>query len=59
MLQQTNDTEIKQDLIGALMYISSPKSMEIVKQIIESTKNDEVQTKAIYAFAELSGNDGI
>ena len=59
MLQQTNDSEIKQDLLDALMYISNPKSMEIVKQIIESTKNDEVQTKAIYAFTELSGNDGI
>jgi hypothetical protein len=59
MLQQTNDKEIKQDLIGALMYISNPKSIEIVTQIIESTKNDEVQTKAIYAFTELSGNDGI
>jgi hypothetical protein len=59
MLQQTNDTEIKQDLIGALMYISNPKSIEIIKQIIESSKTDEVQTKAIYAFTELSGNDGI
>ena len=59
MLQQSNDTEIKQDLIDALMYISNPKSMEIVKQIIESTTNDEVQTKAIFAITELSGNEGI
>lgn len=59
MLQQTNDTEIKQDLIGALMYISNPKSIEIVKQIIETTKNDEVQTKAIFAIAELTCYDGI
>jgi hypothetical protein len=59
MLQQTNDTEIKQNLIDALTYISSPKSIEIVKQIIETTKHDEVQTKAIFAFAELSGYDGI
>ncbi len=58
-LQQTNDTEIKQDLISALMYISNPKSIEIVKQIIETTKNDEVQAKAIFAIAELSGNEGI
>ncbi|NRT14673.1 hypothetical protein HNP99_001017 [Flavobacterium sp. 28A] len=59
IFQQTNDTEIQQDLIGALMYISNPKSIEFIKQIIESTKYDEVQTKAIYALAELSGNDGI
>jgi len=59
MLQQTNDPEIKQDLISALMYLSNPKSIEIVKQIIVSAKDDEVQTKAIYAFTELSGYDGI
>ena len=58
-LRQTNDTEIKQDLIGALMYISNPKSIEIIKQIIETTQNDEVQTKAIFAIAELTGNEGI
>ena len=59
MLQQTNDTEIKQDLIDALTYISNPKSIETVKQIIESTTDDEVQAKAIFAIAELSGNNGI
>lgn len=58
-LQQTDDTEIKQDLISALMYISNPKSIEIIKQIIETAKNDEVQTKAIFAYAELAGYDGI
>ena len=59
ILQQTKDTEIKKDLIGALMYISNPKSIEVVKQIIETTKNDEVQTKAIFAIAELAGSEGI
>ena len=59
MFQKTDDAEIKQDLIGALMYISNPKSIEIIKQIIETTKNDEIQTKAIFAFAELGGYDGI
>lgn len=41
------------------MYISNPKSIEIIKQIIETAKNDEVQTKAIFAYAELAGYDGI
>jgi hypothetical protein len=59
MLQKTNDTEIKEHLISALMYISNIKSIEIVKQIIEFSKNDEVQAKAIFAFTELSGYDGI
>lgn len=59
MLQQTNDNEIKQDLIGALMYISNPKSIEIVKQIIETTKDDAIQKKAIFTYAELAGYDGI
>ncbi|HYV94853.1 MAG TPA: hypothetical protein VE978_23970 [Chitinophagales bacterium] len=59
MLQRTNDNEIKQDLIGALMYISNPKSLEVVKPIIETTKSDEVQSKAIFAFAELAGYEGI
>ena len=59
MLQQTNDTEIKQELIGALMYISNPKSIETIKHIIETSNNDEVQAKAIFVYAEFAGYDGI
>jgi hypothetical protein len=59
VLSETNDVELKKDLIGALMYISSPKSTETVKQIIETTTDDQVQAKAIFAFVELTGYDGI
>lgn len=59
VLTETNDLELKEDLIGALMYISNPQSKEIVKQIIETTPSDQVQAKAIFAFVELSGYDGI
>ena len=59
MLAQTNDDGIRKDLIGALMYISNPKTIGKVKQVLETTQNDDVQTKCIFAFAELSGYDGI
>jgi len=58
-LQETTDIELKEDLIGALMYISSPKSTETMKRIIETTANDQVQAKAIFAFVELTGYDGL
>lgn len=59
VLKETTDIELKEDLIGALMYISNPTSKEIVKQVIETTTNDRVQAKAIFAFVELTGYDGI
>lgn len=59
VLQMTKEIEIKQDLISALMYISSMKSVDLIKQIIETTEIDEVQTKAIFAYAEIAGYDGI
>ncbi len=58
-LEHTKDPEMQRDLIGALTFISDPKSMETIKKIIESTKDDETQTKALYAFTELAGYDGI
>jgi hypothetical protein len=57
--QQTNDPELQKGLISALTYISNPKSVQIVKQIIETTPNDELQAKAIFGYAELTGYDGI
>jgi hypothetical protein len=59
VLKETDDIELKQDLIGALMYISNPKSKEIIRQIIETTTNDYVQAKAIFAYVELTGYDGM
>jgi hypothetical protein len=59
VLSGTDDVELKKDLIGALMCISSPKSTETVKRIIETTTTDQVQAKAIFAFVELTGYDGI
>jgi hypothetical protein len=59
MLKQTNDLELQRDLINALMYIGHPRSRETVKQTIESTTSDKVQATAIFAYAELTGYDGI
>ena len=52
------DSEVQQDLIGALTFISSPTSISTIKKIIETTKDDETQAKAIFAFTELAGYDG-
>lgn len=57
--QQTTNTNMKEYLLNALMYISSPKSIDFIKQIIETTKTDEVQAKAIFVYAELTGYPGI
>lgn len=59
ILQTTDNTKIKQNLISALTFISNPKSLEYIKQIIETTQNDEVQASAIYAYTELAGYHGI
>ena len=59
VLQRTNDTEISQNLIAALMYISNPLSAKTFKRIAESTNNDEVQAAAIFALTELIGYDGL
>ena len=59
ILQQINDADLKKSLISALMYISNPKSINSIKQIIETTKIDKVEAKAIFAYTELAGYDGI
>jgi hypothetical protein len=58
-LEQATDPDIQRDLIGALTFISNPKSIVTIKKIIESTKNDETQTKAIFAYTEFAGYDGM
>lgn len=58
-LQISKDAEMQQDMIGALTFISSPRSIRPIQQIIETTKDDETQAKAIYAYTELTGFDGI
>ena len=51
--------EVKLNLIGSLMYIGNPKSIQFVKQIIDTTKSDAIQTKGIFVYAELTGYNGI
>lgn len=58
LLKGTDDIELQGDLIDALMYISNPKSKEIVRQVIETTASDQVLAKAIFAYAELAGHEG-
>jgi hypothetical protein len=59
MYEQTNDIEIKKNLINALMRIGNPNTIDFVQQIIETINYDEIQTKAIFAYAELAGYEGI
>jgi hypothetical protein len=58
-LEQATDPDTQRDLIGALTFISNPTSIVTIKRIIESTKNDETQAKAIFAYTEFTGYDGI
>lgn len=58
-LQTSKDPEVQQNLIGALTFISNPKSIRTIQQLIESTKDDETQARAIFSFTELSGYNGI
>ena len=58
ILKTTNE-EIKLDLLSSLMYIGSPSSIDFVKKIIDTTKNDLVQTQAIFVYTELIGYNGI
>lgn len=58
-LQISKDVQIQQDLIGALAFIGNPKSVRTMQHLIESTKDDETQARAIFAYTELMGYDGI
>jgi hypothetical protein len=58
-LRETNDIELKEDLASALMEISNSTSKTILKQLIETTTNDQLQARAFFALAELAGYDGI
>jgi hypothetical protein len=59
VIQQTNNLDLKLDLTSSLMYIGSPKSIGFVKNIIDTTRNDLLQTKSIFVYAELTGFNGI
>lgn len=50
---------IRYSLIDALMYIGSPKSINFLKTIIDTTRNDNLQAKAMYNYVELGGYDVI
>lgn len=56
IIQKTDNTKIKRNLISALTFISNPKSLEYVKQIIETTQHDDVQASAIYAYTYSDGD---
>jgi hypothetical protein len=56
---QTNDIEMQANMIKALMYISSPQTIDFIKQIIETTQNDDIQETAMFAYIELTGYAGI
>ncbi|MEP2025631.1 hypothetical protein [Reichenbachiella sp.] len=58
-IQKSTNTEIQRNLLSSLMYIGSPKSIDFIKQIIDTTKNDLIQTQAIFVYAELTGFYGI
>lgn len=56
---QTDNVEIKANMISALTYISNPQTIDFIKQIIETTQNDELQEAAIFACVELLGYKGM
>lgn len=58
-IEETMDTEIKANLISALMCIANTSSVEYVKQIIDTTQNDEILTKSIFVYTELVGYDAL
>ncbi len=56
---KTNNIAIKLNLLSSFMYIGSTKSIDFVKQVMDTTKNDLIQTKAIFVYTELTGYHGI
>ncbi|MCU0417782.1 MAG: hypothetical protein MUE33_11430 [Cytophagaceae bacterium] len=59
IISETNNIDIKINLISSLMFIGNPQSIPFVKLIIDTTQNDEIQEKALFVFTELSGYNGI
>jgi hypothetical protein len=53
-----SDPAVKASLIWALSEIGSPKSVALIKDLIEHAGDDTVQAAAIFSFAELVGFDG-
>jgi hypothetical protein len=58
-LARESETAVKTALINSLAAIGSPKSVAVLKDLIERTADDEVQAAAIYSYVELVGFDGI
>ncbi|MEO9804226.1 MAG: hypothetical protein ABJF04_13300 [Reichenbachiella sp.] len=58
-IQSSKNVEFQLNLLSSLMYIGSPQSVDFVKQIIDTTKNDLVQARVIFVYAELTGYQGI
>ena len=56
---QSNRTEIKVNMIKALTKISSLDVLDFIKQIIETTRNDDILEAAMFAYIEFVGYDGI
>jgi hypothetical protein len=58
-LARESETAVKTALLNSLAAIGSPKSVAVVKDLIERTAEDEVQAAAIFSYVELVGFDGI
>jgi hypothetical protein len=58
-LASESDSAVKTSLILALSEIGSPKSVALVKNLLEHATDDAVQTAAIFSYAELVGFDAI
>ncbi len=58
-ISKNNHPEIKRNLIVALSFIGNPTMASFVKQIIDTTRDDSLQAKAIFVYAEFTGHAGI
>jgi hypothetical protein len=58
-LTATKDTLVQQMLLSALMYISEPRSLDLVGRMMDTATNEGVQAKAIFVYTELAGYDGL
>jgi hypothetical protein len=58
-IQEEHNSQIQGNLIDGLMNIGNPDCYSFVKNIIDTTSNDSLMAKAIFAYAEFTGYAGI
>jgi hypothetical protein len=58
-IKQTGNLDLAGNLLDALINIGSPKAIPMVKQVIETAVEDELQAKALTTYKLLAGFDGI